>query len=87
MTVTTDNQSVVSACRVLFIAVKPHIVSVALKEMGHMITANHLVISIAAGISLETLCKVPACSLLFHIIHAKQTVGVSLSHEILKFEI
>ncbi len=44
-------------CRLLVLAVKPQVLPVALRELGPAINPNHLIISIAAGISLASLEK------------------------------
>jgi len=51
---TSSNIDVVSSSDVIVIAVKPHIVSVALKEVAS-ISAGKLFVSIAAGITIETM--------------------------------
>jgi len=53
--VTTDNTEVVRNADVIIIAVKPHIVAPALKEVAPHVTKDHLAVSIAAGITLQTL--------------------------------
>nr|A1L2Q8.2 RecName: Full=Pyrroline-5-carboxylate reductase 3; Short=P5C reductase 3; Short=P5CR 3; AltName: Full=Pyrroline-5-carboxylate reductase-like protein [Xenopus laevis] len=52
-----DNRSVVSNCRVVFLATKPHIIPSVLQEIYPKVTADHLIISMAAGVTLETLEK------------------------------
>lgn len=45
---------------IIFIAVKPQYVSVVLNEISSELTENSLIVSIAAGVSLESLegaCK------------------------------
>lgn len=49
------NAAVVDACDVLIIAVKPDQVPYLLSEIAPRITPNHLIISIAAGVSLAKL--------------------------------
>lgn len=50
--VTASNIEVVEACRVLFIAVKPNQVAELLREVGPLLRPEHLLISIAAGVTL-----------------------------------
>ncbi|XP_041424199.1 pyrroline-5-carboxylate reductase 3-like isoform X1 [Xenopus laevis] len=52
------NLSVISNCQVVFLATKPHIIPSVLKEIYPQVTAEHLIISMAAGVTLETLEKV-----------------------------
>ena len=56
--VTTDNAEVVRNADVIIIAVKPHIVAPAIKNVASLVTEDHLIISIAAGISLRALEEV-----------------------------
>lgn len=61
--VTHSNKELVDSCEVLFLAVKPHMVPTLLKEVSPMITSDHLVISLAAGITLDFMeSKLPAGS-------------------------
>jgi len=53
--VTGDNGEVVRQSSVLIVAVKPYQVEELLAEVFELIQADHLVISIAAGVTLETL--------------------------------
>ena len=52
---TVSNQKVVEAADILFLAVKPNLVSSVLGEIRSNLHSKHLLISIAAGISLQTL--------------------------------
>jgi pyrroline-5-carboxylate reductase len=52
---TLSNEEVVEKSRVIIIAVKPHIVSPALTEVARVVTKDHLIVSIAAGITIETI--------------------------------
>jgi pyrroline-5-carboxylate reductase len=54
---TTDNAEVVSSCPLLFLAVKPDQVDAVLAGIRPGFTPNHLLVSIAAGISLGRLEK------------------------------
>lgn len=51
----TGNQEVVARSEVLFLAVKPHNMAAVLGELQPLLKPQHLVISIAAGITLATL--------------------------------
>ena len=53
--VETDNARVVAAADVLFLAVKPQQMSLALSALRGSITARHLVVSVAAGVTLTSL--------------------------------
>src|SRR5262249_42757928 len=54
--VTLDaNRDVAATCDVLVLAVKPQVMSTVLSELRDAITPRHLVISIAAGVTLKTL--------------------------------
>ena len=44
--------------QVVFLAVKPHIISMVLKEVTADITPDHLIISLAAGTKLKTMEEV-----------------------------
>ncbi|MDX1951218.1 MAG: pyrroline-5-carboxylate reductase [Verrucomicrobiota bacterium] len=55
VTATGDNREVVRKAQVLFIAVKPDQVRELLREIQGEVTANHLIVSIAAGIPTSTL--------------------------------
>jgi pyrroline-5-carboxylate reductase len=52
---TGSNGEVAKACHVLVVAVKPDQVEELLKEITSLLTDKHLVISIAAGVSLATM--------------------------------
>ncbi len=49
------NRDVVAACDVLMLAVKPQVMSAVLDEIKPAISAAHLIVSIAAGVTLKTL--------------------------------
>ncbi len=51
----TNNQYVLEKSRVIFLAVKPQVMAVVLQEIAGHIKADHLIVSIAAGISLAKL--------------------------------
>lgn len=52
-----DEAALASECRILILAVKPQIMTGVLSSYRECITAQHLVISIAAGISIRSLEK------------------------------
>ena len=54
-TATADNAAVVAASDVLVLAVKPQTMPALLNEIHHAVTEKHIVISIAAGITLKRL--------------------------------
>lgn len=51
----TGNREVIQASSILFLAVKPQVVGDMLREVAAELTSKHLLISIAAGTTLETL--------------------------------
>lgn len=53
ITVTADNTEVVKEAKTIILAVKPNIVGPVLDELKPMLTADHLVISIAAGVKIS----------------------------------
>jgi pyrroline-5-carboxylate reductase len=53
-----DNLAVVEAADIVFLAVKPQQMAAVAAELAGKITAEKLVVSIAAGVRLETLAKV-----------------------------
>jgi len=55
LTVVTSNVAVASSCKIILLSVKPQTVPRLLGELGAMLTAGHLLISVAAGISTEQL--------------------------------
>ena len=58
MNVTTDNRHVVQHSDVIVLAVKPHVVPLVLEEVNQDITRKKLVVSVAAGVTLQRLQKV-----------------------------
>ena len=52
-----SNREVAAACDVLILAVKPQVMPAVLDELKPAITPRHLVISIAAGITLKSLAE------------------------------
>jgi pyrroline-5-carboxylate reductase len=51
------NRDVAAACDVLVLAVKPQVMPAVLADLRPAIRPNHLVISIAAGVTLQTLAQ------------------------------
>src|SRR5438552_13752954 len=57
LAVSADNREVVSACDLLLIAVKPQSLPVLMQEIQPALQPRHLIVSIAAGISLRQLAE------------------------------
>lgn len=55
---TQDNLEVVKSSDVIIIAVKPHMVSKVLEDMSKFIHTNHLIVSIAAGVTISQMERV-----------------------------
>ena len=55
---TCNNSESVKNSEVVLVCVKPHLVSRVLREVAPSITRDHLFISVAAGVTLQTLEKV-----------------------------
>ena len=55
-----DNCDVVKRSRVVVISVKPHILPTVLKEVASHVTKDHLIVSIAAGVTIKTIEQVCA---------------------------
>uniref|UniRef100_A0A7N9B226 Pyrroline-5-carboxylate reductase 3 n=1 Tax=Mastacembelus armatus TaxID=205130 RepID=A0A7N9B226_9TELE len=55
ITVTHSNIEVVCGSDVLFVAVKPHLVQLVLSEISQHVTDRHIIVSVAAGVTLATL--------------------------------
>ncbi len=53
--VTTDNRDVAKRCGLVVLSVKPQIMDKVLREIGDVIQAGTLVVSIAAGVDTETI--------------------------------
>ncbi|XP_074524536.1 pyrroline-5-carboxylate reductase 3 isoform X1 [Halichoeres trimaculatus] len=53
--VTHSNVEVVCGSDVVFVAVKPHLVPLVLSEVSQYITDRHVIVSVAAGVTLATL--------------------------------
>ncbi|XP_058899346.1 pyrroline-5-carboxylate reductase 3 isoform X2 [Kogia breviceps] len=52
---THSNQEVLQSCSLIFFATKPHILPAVLVEVAPVVTAEHILVSVAAGVSLSTL--------------------------------
>ncbi|XP_077391039.1 pyrroline-5-carboxylate reductase 3 isoform X2 [Festucalex cinctus] len=52
---THSNTEVASTSDVIFVAVKPHLVATVLNEISPRVTDRHVVVSVAAGVTLATL--------------------------------
>ncbi|XP_051929595.1 pyrroline-5-carboxylate reductase 3-like [Hippocampus zosterae] len=52
---THSNTEVVCSCDVLFVAVKPDLVATVLREISHHVTNRHMIVSVAARVTLATL--------------------------------
>jgi pyrroline-5-carboxylate reductase len=50
-----ENKPVVEQCDVIFLAVKPQVMAEVLLELKPLLTAKHLVVSVAAGVTLTQL--------------------------------
>lgn len=55
LTAVAENATVAAACDVLILAVKPHIVPAVFADLKSRLTRKHLLISIAAGVTLTDL--------------------------------
>lgn len=58
MKTTVYNKDVVRSNEIVYLAVKPYIVPEVLGEIAEEVTSNNLIVSIAAGITLDTIEKV-----------------------------
>lgn len=58
--VTHSNVEVVCGSDVVFVAVKPHLVPLVLNEISQHVTDRHIIVSVAAGVTLATLEEVSA---------------------------
>ncbi|XP_054981949.1 pyrroline-5-carboxylate reductase 3 [Sorex araneus] len=52
---THSNHEVLQTCQLVFFATKPHILPSVLTEVAYLVTSEHILVSVAAGISLSTL--------------------------------
>lgn len=55
---THNNEMVVQHCSIIFLAVKPQVTADAIDSIKNHLTDQHLVISVIAGITLESLEQV-----------------------------
>lgn len=55
ISVTHSNVEVVCGSDVVFVAVKPHLVPLVLNEVSQHVTDRHIMVSVAAGVTLATL--------------------------------
>ena len=55
---THSNLEVLHSCSLVFFATKPHILPAVLVEVAPAVTAEHILVSVAAGVSLSTLEEV-----------------------------
>lgn len=55
------NQEVLQSCSLVFFATKPHILPAVLAEVAPVVTSEHMLVSVAAGVSLSTLEEVRGC--------------------------
>uniref|UniRef100_A0A8C7MP32 Pyrroline-5-carboxylate reductase 3 n=1 Tax=Oncorhynchus kisutch TaxID=8019 RepID=A0A8C7MP32_ONCKI len=53
--VTHSNAELVSSCDLVFVAVKPHLITTILSEITDHVTRKHIIVSVAAGVTLATL--------------------------------
>uniref|UniRef100_A0A3Q0RP02 Pyrroline-5-carboxylate reductase 3 n=1 Tax=Amphilophus citrinellus TaxID=61819 RepID=A0A3Q0RP02_AMPCI len=53
--VTHSNVEVVCGSDVVFVAIKPHVVPLVLNEISQHVTDRHMIVSVAAGVTLATL--------------------------------
>ncbi|XP_072805976.1 pyrroline-5-carboxylate reductase 3 isoform X2 [Vicugna pacos] len=52
---THSNREVLQGCSLIFFATKPHVLPAVLAEVAPVVTAEHILVSVAAGVSLSTL--------------------------------
>ncbi|XP_047372782.1 pyrroline-5-carboxylate reductase 3 isoform X2 [Sciurus carolinensis] len=52
---THSNQEVLQSCSLVIFATKPQVLPAVLKEVAPVVTAEHVLVSVAAGVSLSTL--------------------------------
>lgn len=55
---THSNQEVLQACSLVIFATKPHVLPGVLAEVAPMVTTEHILVSVAAGVPLSTLEEV-----------------------------
>ncbi|XP_042525304.1 pyrroline-5-carboxylate reductase 3 [Dipodomys spectabilis] len=65
---THSNQEVLQSCSLVIFATKPHILPAVLAEVAPVVTLEHILVSVAAGVSLSTIEKLlPAGTSVFRI--------------------
>lgn len=57
---THSNQEVLQSCSLVFFATKPHVLPAVLAEVAPVVTAEHILVSVAAGLPLSSLEEVSA---------------------------
>lgn len=56
--VTHSNQDVIHSSRLVFLAVKPHLIPTVLSSLSEHVTPQHVIVSVAAGVTIATLERV-----------------------------
>jgi pyrroline-5-carboxylate reductase len=54
---TPENREAVKGSKIIILAVKPQVMSIVIEDIGPVVNSNHLVVSIAAGITAHSLEK------------------------------
>lgn len=54
---TSENKEAVKKSEIIILAVKPQVMPIVLEDIGPVVTSDHLVVSIAAGITIHSLEK------------------------------
>lgn len=54
---TSENKEAVKESKIIILAVKPQVMSIVIEDIGPVVSSNHLVVSIAAGITVHSLEK------------------------------
>ncbi len=54
---TSENKEAVKGSEIIILAVKPQVMSIVLEDIGPVVSSNHLVVSIVAGITTHSLEK------------------------------
>ena len=55
--ITSENKEAITGSEIIILAVKPQVMSTVLEDIGPVVSGNHLVVSIAAGITIHSLEK------------------------------
>ncbi|MBW1671228.1 MAG: pyrroline-5-carboxylate reductase, partial [Deltaproteobacteria bacterium] len=55
--ITSENKEAVTGSEIIILAVKPQVMSTVLEDIGPVVSCNHIVVSIAAGITIHSLEK------------------------------